>query len=76
MRSGRLTIGGWDAETLVNEAGGTPLFVYDSRRIADQVRGSGGLSRSRHALCRKGKPLRPCSKRCQHGRRLRHRFGG
>ena len=34
---GRLTIGGWDAEMLVNEAGGTPLFVYDSRRIADQV---------------------------------------
>ena len=34
---GRLTIGGWDAEMLVNEAGGTPLFVYDSRRIADQA---------------------------------------
>ena len=34
---GQLTIGGWDAEMLVNEAGGTPLFVYDSRRIADQV---------------------------------------
>jgi diaminopimelate decarboxylase len=34
---GRLTIGGWDAETLVGEAGGTPLFVYDSRRVADQV---------------------------------------
>ena len=35
--NGRLTIGGWDAEMLVGEAGGTPLFVYDSRRIADQV---------------------------------------
>ena len=34
---GRLTIGGWDAEMLVNESGGTPLFVYDSRRVADQV---------------------------------------
>ncbi len=34
---GRLTIGGWDAEMLVSESGGTPLFVYDSRRIADQV---------------------------------------
>ena len=34
---GRLLIGGWDAETLVGEAGGTPLFVYDSRQIADQV---------------------------------------
>lgn len=34
---GRLTIAGWDVEMLVNEAGGTPLFVYDSRRIADQV---------------------------------------
>jgi len=34
---GWLTIGGWDAEMLVNEAGGTPLFVHDSRRIADQV---------------------------------------
>jgi len=34
---GRLQIGGWDAETLVGEAGGTPLFVYDSRMIADQV---------------------------------------
>lgn len=34
---GRLLIGGWDAEALVGEAGGTPLFVYDGRRIADQV---------------------------------------
>ena len=33
----QLTIGGWDTEVLVGEAGGTPLFVYDSRRIADQV---------------------------------------
>jgi diaminopimelate decarboxylase len=35
--SGCLAIGGWDVEALVGEAGGTPLFVYDSRRIADQV---------------------------------------
>ena len=35
--TGRLTIGGWNVDTLVSEAGGTPLFVYDSRRIADQV---------------------------------------
>lgn len=34
---GRLTIGGWAVEMLVNEAGGTPLFVYDTRRVADQV---------------------------------------
>jgi diaminopimelate decarboxylase len=34
---GRLTIGGWDVETLVEQAGGTPLFVYDTRRVADQV---------------------------------------
>jgi len=34
---GRLLIGGWDVEVLVGEAGGTPLFVYDTRRIADQV---------------------------------------
>ena len=34
---GRLTVGGRDAETLVSEAGGTPLFVYDTRRVADQV---------------------------------------
>ena len=34
---GRLTIGGWDAEMLVNKSGGTPLFIYDSRRVADQV---------------------------------------
>lgn len=34
---GRLRIGGWDAEALVGEAGGTPLFVYDTRMIADQV---------------------------------------
>jgi diaminopimelate decarboxylase len=34
---GRLLIGGWDAEVLVGEAGGTPLFIYDTRRIADQV---------------------------------------
>ena len=35
--SGQLTIGGWNAEALVSEAGGTPLFVYDTRRIAEQV---------------------------------------
>ena len=34
---GALLIGGWDAEVLIGEAGGTPLFVYDSRRVADQV---------------------------------------
>jgi len=34
---GRLLISGWDVEVLVSEAGGTPLFVYDTRRIADQV---------------------------------------
>lgn len=33
----RLLIGGRDVETLVQQAGGTPLFVYDSRRIAGQV---------------------------------------
>jgi diaminopimelate decarboxylase len=35
--SGQLTIAGWNAEALVSEAGGTPLFVYDTRGIADQV---------------------------------------
>ena len=35
--SGQLSIGGWNAEALVGEAGGTPLFVYDTRRVADQV---------------------------------------
>jgi diaminopimelate decarboxylase len=34
---GQLLIGGWKANVLVGEAGGTPLFVYDSRRIADQA---------------------------------------
>jgi len=34
---GRLLIGGWDVEVLVSEAGGSPLFVYDTRRIADHV---------------------------------------
>ena len=34
---GRLAIGGWDVEALVSEARGTPLLVYDTRRIADQV---------------------------------------
>ena len=35
---GRLLIGGHDVETLVEQAGSTPLFVYDSGRIALQVR--------------------------------------
>ena len=35
---GRLLIGGHDVETLVERSGGTPLFVYDSERIALQVR--------------------------------------
>jgi diaminopimelate decarboxylase len=34
---GCLQIGGWDAEVLVVEAGGTPRFIYDTRRVADQV---------------------------------------
>ena len=34
---GRLLIGGRDVETLVAEAGGTPLFVYDASRISAQV---------------------------------------
>ena len=34
---GHLLIGGHDVATLVAEAGGTPLFVYDRARIADQV---------------------------------------
>jgi len=34
---GRLLIGGWEVGALVGEAGGTPLFVYDTRRVADQV---------------------------------------
>ncbi|MDP9422805.1 MAG: pyridoxal-dependent decarboxylase, exosortase A system-associated [Pseudomonadota bacterium] len=34
---GRLLIGGRDVETLVQHAGGTPLFAYDTRRIIDQV---------------------------------------
>jgi len=32
-----LMIGGIEAETLVAQAGGTPLFAYDSARIATQV---------------------------------------
>jgi len=35
---GRLLIGGHDVVTLVEQAGGTPLFVYESERIALQVR--------------------------------------
>ena len=35
---GRLLIGGHDVETLVERSGGTPLFVYESERIALQVR--------------------------------------
>lgn len=34
---GQLQIGGWSAEVLVGKAGGTPLLVYDTRRIADRV---------------------------------------
>lgn len=34
---GRLMIGGTDAEELVTEAGGTPLFVYDNDIVGAQV---------------------------------------
>jgi len=34
---GLLMIGGRNAEALVSDAGGTPLFVYDTRGIAGQV---------------------------------------
>lgn len=34
---GHLLIGGRDVETLVSEARGTPLFVYDQARVAAQV---------------------------------------
>jgi diaminopimelate decarboxylase len=33
----RLLVGGHDVETLVEQSGGTPLFVYDSERINRQV---------------------------------------
>lgn len=36
-KDSRLLIGGRNAEALVAEAGGTPLFVYDGRRVAGQV---------------------------------------
>jgi diaminopimelate decarboxylase len=35
---GRLLIGGHDVDTLIERAGGTPLLVYDSERVALQVR--------------------------------------
>jgi diaminopimelate decarboxylase len=35
--NGQLAIGGWNVDALVKEAGGTPLLVYDTHRIADQV---------------------------------------
>lgn len=35
---GLLEIGERDVDALVMQAGGTPLFVYDSQRIAEQVR--------------------------------------
>ena len=35
--SGAFTIGGRAAESLVSEAGGTPLFVYDHARLAAQA---------------------------------------
>ena len=35
--AGRLLVGGRDAAALVSEAGGTPLFVYDTSRIAEQT---------------------------------------
>ena len=35
--NGRLVIAGRDVETLVQEGGGTPLFVYDGARVASQV---------------------------------------
>ena len=34
---GRLLVGGRDAESLVDKAGGTPLFIYDSSLIAGQI---------------------------------------
>jgi len=34
---GRLMIGGRNAEALIGDAGGTPLFVYETRGIAGQV---------------------------------------
>ncbi|HUE78132.1 MAG TPA: pyridoxal-dependent decarboxylase, exosortase A system-associated [Sphingomicrobium sp.] len=33
----QLTIGGWAAEELIGQAGGTPLFVYDSKLVAARV---------------------------------------
>ena len=33
----RLRIGGWSAEELIEQSGGTPLFVYDSRIAGGQV---------------------------------------
>ena len=32
-----LRIGGWTAEELIDQAGGTPLFVYDNNIVGGQV---------------------------------------
>ena len=47
---GQLLIGGHDVDTLVDQAGGTPLFVYDGERIALQVRRFRAAFRSEVAL--------------------------
>ena len=35
--NGALLIGGWCCEVLIEEVGGTPLLVYDGRRVAEQI---------------------------------------
>ena len=33
----RLRIGGWSADELIGQAGGTPLFVYDNKIVGEQI---------------------------------------
>jgi len=35
--NGALLIGGWCCEVLIEEVGGTPLLVYDGRRVTEQI---------------------------------------
>ena len=75
---GQLLIGGRTADELVAEAGGTPLFVYDSNLVgtADRPLPRRDACGGGAALCRQGKSLRAIAHMdCRQCRRLRRRFG-
>ena len=62
VAAGRLLVAGRDAGALAREHG-TPLYVYDLRRVAEVARALQALSPARVCATGSGSPSRPSASR-------------